>query len=106
MKSSWIWLLIAGVFGGVWFFRTRKPAAAKATGLPEGAVIGQIGSRIEDSKGTLALAESLRASSQPRVVTAFANNNYNRMLWSDGRVTVTNGDGSILVSDVPFIPSP
>ncbi len=106
MKASWIWLLIGAVFGGVWFFRSRKPSAEKSDAIPQGAVIGQIGSRIEDSKGTQALAQALSEAAKPHVVGIWGNNNYNRMVWSDGRVTVTGGDGSIVVADNPFIPSP
>lgn len=107
MKASWIWILIAAAFGGVWFFRSRKPSAAKATGLPEGAVIGQIGSRIEDSKGTLALAESLRASAVPRVsfVSHESGSDHFWRFWSDGGVEVVDGSGNVVLSK-PYIPSP
>lgn len=106
MKASWIWLLIGAAFGGVWFFRSRKPAAAKSTGLPEGAVIGQIGSRIEDSKGSLALADALKESAQSRIVFVRAEgDNYYRNTWSDGRITITDASGTVVL-DNPFIPSP
>ena len=106
MKASWIWLIIGAVFGGVWYLRSRKPAAEKSDGVPEGTVIGQIGSRIENPEALSEFAQSLSTSSQPRVLSVQARgSNWLRYVWTDGRVTITDGSGNVL-SDTPFIPSP
>ena len=106
MKGTWVWLLIAGVFGWVWWSRSKQSTAKKTTGLPEGAVIGQIGSRIESPEALKDFARGLALSASPRIVFVRPDgDNYYRNTWSDGRVTITDAAGTVYL-DNPFIPSP
>jgi hypothetical protein len=99
--------IILGLLAVAWWWM-RRSAATKASSdavqVPEGATIGQIGSNIENPAALEDFAEALRMSSQPRVVSVESNGrNWQRWVWSDGRVTITDGAGNPLL-DNRFIP--
>lgn len=104
MKS--VWWIIAGV-SAVWLWWRKRSEApkSKADTVPSGTSIGQIGARIENPAALQDFARSLALQAEPRVVDTFQNNNFLRLIWSDGRVTQTDGSGNI-ISDKPFIPTP
>lgn len=105
------WFAIAAL-AAVWIvFRRRRGDASPglqdgdAVDVPSGTNIGQIGSRIENPQALTDFASALEAQSAPRVVFVEADRgNWIRQIWSDGRVTITDGAGNVL-TDTPYRPN-
>lgn len=95
--------VIVALLAVAWWWKRNSAATPKASShavqVPQGATIGQIGSNIENPAALEDFAEALRISSAPRVVSVEANDNWQRWVWSDGRVTITDGAGNVLTDN-------
>lgn len=106
------WFAIAAV-AVLWIAYRRRQAAGPSPAqdgsqvdVPTGATIGQIGARIENPQALSDFADAIEASAVPRVIDTFTvGNNYQRLIWSDGRVTVMDGSGNV-ITDQGYSPLP
>ncbi len=100
--------VIVAFLAVAWWWKRNSAATPKASSdavqVPQGATIGQIGSNIENPAALEDFAEALRVSAQPRVVSVWnEGDNFQRLVWSDGRVTLADGSGNVFF-DKPFTP--
>jgi hypothetical protein len=96
--------VIVALLAVAWWWKRNSSATPKgssnAVQVPDGATIGQIGSNIENPAAVEDFAEALRVSAQPRIVNVESRGtNWLRWVWSDGRVTITDGTGNAILDN-------